>query len=90
MSEHARITAGQRQHRAVVYFRQSTLGQVERNTESTARQYALAERAVELGWPAESVVTVDERLRGHAAPRIRAPPDRPTTHAARRRAARQP
>jgi len=34
-------------------------GQVERNTES-ARQYALAERAVELGWPAESVLVVDE------------------------------
>ena len=60
MSEHAKITAGHRQRRAVVYVRQSTPGQVERNTESSARQYALAERAVELGWPAESVVVVDE------------------------------
>jgi DNA invertase Pin-like site-specific DNA recombinase len=60
MSEHAKITAGHRQRRAVVYVRQSTPGQVDRNTESSARQYALAERAVELGWPAESVVVVDE------------------------------
>ena len=60
MSEHAKITAGHRQRRAVVYVRQSTPGQVERNTESSARQYALAERAVELGWPPESVVVVDE------------------------------
>lgn len=35
---------------AVVYVRQSSAGQVERNIESTARQYALVERAVELGW----------------------------------------
>ena len=60
MSEHAKITPQHRQRRAVVYVRQSTPGQVERNTESSARQYALAERAVELGWPHESVVVVDE------------------------------
>jgi DNA invertase Pin-like site-specific DNA recombinase len=40
--------------------RQSTLGQVERNTESAARQYALKERAIELGWPAGSVAVVDD------------------------------
>jgi DNA invertase Pin-like site-specific DNA recombinase len=33
---------------------------VERNTESAARQYALAERAVDLGWPSSSVLVVDE------------------------------
>ena len=60
MSDLAKITAGHRQRRAVVYVRQSTPGQVERNTESSARQYALAERAVELGWRRESVVVVDE------------------------------
>src|SRR4051794_28297860 len=60
MSEHAKITAGHRRRRAVVYVRRSTPGRVERNIESRARQYALAERAVELGWPAESVVVVDE------------------------------
>jgi DNA invertase Pin-like site-specific DNA recombinase/biotin operon repressor len=43
-----------------VYVRQSTLGQVEHNVESAARQYALKERAVQLGWSAELVVVVDE------------------------------
>ena len=48
--------------RAVVYVRQSTLTQVERNHESRARQYALRERAIELGWPESSVTVVDEDL----------------------------
>ncbi len=60
MSERGKITEAHRRRRAVVYVRQSTLGQVERNVESAARQYALRERAVELGWPAESVAVVDE------------------------------
>src|SRR5450755_140136 len=60
MSELSKITDRHRQRRAVVYVRQSTPGQVERNTESAARQYALAERAVELGWPATAVLVVDE------------------------------
>ena len=55
-----KITERHRRRRAVVYVRQSTLGQVERNAESAARQYALSERAVELGWPAASVSVVDE------------------------------
>src|SRR3954451_5507571 len=57
-----RITAAHRRRRAVVYVRQSTAGQVERNVESTARQDALRERAIELGWPAEQVVVGDEAL----------------------------
>jgi DNA invertase Pin-like site-specific DNA recombinase len=60
MSDHSKVTETQRRRRAVVYVRQSTLHQVERNTESAARQYALRERAVELGWPAEAVTVVDE------------------------------
>src|SRR4051794_4831538 len=62
MNERGKITEAHRRRRAVVYVRQSTLTQVERNIESTARQYALRERAVELGWSAESVVVVDEDL----------------------------
>jgi DNA invertase Pin-like site-specific DNA recombinase len=62
MSDRGKITEAHRRRRAVVYVRQSTLAQVERNVESTARQYALRERAVELGWPPESVVVVDEDL----------------------------
>jgi len=60
MSEHGKITEAHLRRRAVVYVRQSTIAQVERNVESAARQYALAERAVELGWPAGSVTVVDE------------------------------
>jgi DNA invertase Pin-like site-specific DNA recombinase len=60
MSDRSKITEAHRRRRAVVYVRQSTLGQVERNTESAARQYALRGRAVELGWPRENVAVVDE------------------------------
>ena len=59
MSELGKVTEEQRR-RAVVYVRQSSVGQVERNVESAAREYALRERAVELGWPAGSVAVVDE------------------------------
>jgi DNA invertase Pin-like site-specific DNA recombinase len=60
MSERAKISEQQRRRRAVVYVRQSTLAQVASNVESAARQYALVERAVELGWPREAVAVVDE------------------------------
>ncbi|MGO9496659.1 MAG: recombinase family protein, partial [Solirubrobacteraceae bacterium] len=60
MSELGKVTEEHRRRRAVVYVRQSSVGQVERNVESAARQYALRERAVELGWPAGSVAVVDE------------------------------
>src|SRR5438046_972894 len=60
MSERGKVTEQHRRRRAVVYVRQSTLHQVERNVESSARQYALRERAIELGWPAGSVSIVDE------------------------------
>lgn len=60
MSERGKVTELHRGRRAVVYVRQSTLHQVERNVESSARQYALRERAIELGWPAGSVSVVDE------------------------------
>ncbi len=60
MSELGKVTEEHRRRRAVVYVRQSSVGQVERNTESAARQYALRERALELGWPTGSVAVVDE------------------------------
>ena len=47
---------------AVVYVRQSTLQQVLDHQESTRLQYGLVERAVELGWKAERVLTIDEDL----------------------------
>jgi DNA invertase Pin-like site-specific DNA recombinase len=45
---------------AFLYVRQSTLRQVLENTESTQRQYALRDRALALGWPAERIHTIDE------------------------------
>ena len=45
-----------------MYVRQSSAGQVERNVESAARQYALRERAVELGWPEAWVAVIDGDL----------------------------
>jgi excisionase family DNA binding protein len=47
---------------AFVYLRQSTPTQLERNPESTRRQYALVDRAVDLGWSREQVRLVDEDL----------------------------
>src|SRR4051812_39909245 len=48
--------------RAVVYVRQSTPQQVHDHQESTARQYALVDRAVALGWPREQVLVIDDDL----------------------------
>ena len=47
---------------AVVYVRQSTLQQVLDHQESTRIQYGLVERAIELGWQPERVLTIDEDL----------------------------
>jgi DNA invertase Pin-like site-specific DNA recombinase/uncharacterized protein YndB with AHSA1/START domain len=46
----------------MVYIRQSTASQLERNRESTDRQYALVERAVALGWARDAVTVIDEDL----------------------------
>ena len=62
MSDRDKITDAHRRLRAIVYVRQSSPGQVQNNHESRALQYALRERAIELGWPAESVAVVDEDL----------------------------
>jgi DNA invertase Pin-like site-specific DNA recombinase len=45
---------------AIVYVRQSSPQQVLENRESAARQYALAQYAELLGWPAERVLVIDE------------------------------
>jgi DNA invertase Pin-like site-specific DNA recombinase len=47
---------------AVVYVRQSTPQQVLDHQESTARQYALADRAVAPGWPRTQVLVIDDDL----------------------------
>lgn len=57
-----KIGAGHLQRAAFVYIRQSSASQVENNRESTQRQYALAERAVALGWHKQQISVVDEDL----------------------------
>jgi DNA invertase Pin-like site-specific DNA recombinase len=54
-----KVTASHLTRNAYLYVRQSTLKQVLNNTESTARQYALRQRATALGWPAEQIITID-------------------------------
>ena len=50
------------QLQAIVYVRQSTPRQVLENQESTRRQYQLAERAQQLGWPTPQVQVIDDDL----------------------------
>jgi DNA invertase Pin-like site-specific DNA recombinase len=45
---------------AFIYVRQSSLAQVLQNTASTARQYDLVQRALDLGWPRERVFVIDQ------------------------------
>jgi DNA invertase Pin-like site-specific DNA recombinase len=47
---------------AIVYVRQSTLRQVERHQESRRLQYALVERALQLGWARERIEVIDDDL----------------------------
>ena len=58
----SQITPRQLQRLAYLYIRQSTVQQVVTNVESTARQYALRERALALGWSAEQIVVIDQDL----------------------------
>ena len=55
MIKAGKINVSHRRRSAAIYVRQSTLAQVERNKESTARQYYqnLVARARQLGWPGE-------------------------------------
>jgi DNA invertase Pin-like site-specific DNA recombinase len=62
MTDPSKIKPSHTQRAAYVYIRQSSPGQVEHNRESTARQYALADRACQLGWSKEQVVLIDEDL----------------------------
>ena len=44
---------------AVVYIRQSTPQQIQNNQESTRRQYDLACRARQMGWPETAIRVID-------------------------------
>jgi DNA invertase Pin-like site-specific DNA recombinase len=47
---------------ACIYIRQSTMGQVRFNQESTERQYNLASKAQSLGWSPEQIRILDRDL----------------------------
>jgi DNA invertase Pin-like site-specific DNA recombinase len=51
-----------RQKLACIYLRQSTLKQVRQHQESTERQYALRDKALQLGWPPERILILDRDL----------------------------
>ena len=57
-----KVSASHLKRNAYLYVRQSTPQQVLENAESTARQYALRQRAAALGWPAEQIVVIDSDL----------------------------
>ena len=57
-----KITEHHRSKPAYVYVRQSTLAQVRHHQESTERQYALREKAQELGWSEPAIRILDRDL----------------------------
>src|SRR4029077_10793128 len=57
-----KITEHHRSKTAYVYVRQSTLAQVRHHQESTERQYALREKAQELGWSEPAIRILDRDL----------------------------
>jgi DNA invertase Pin-like site-specific DNA recombinase len=61
-SDRSKIQTHHRDRLAVVYVRQSTPRQVRENVESTALQYQLARRAVDLGWQQDRVLVIDDDL----------------------------
>src|SRR5436189_1555346 len=57
-----KVTAVHLKRNAYLYVRQSTVRQVFENSESTARQYALRQRAIALGWPEGQIIVIDSDL----------------------------
>src|SRR5579864_5616727 len=56
------VQEAHRQKLACIYLRQSTLKQVRQHQESTERQYALRDKALQLGWPADQILILDHDL----------------------------
>jgi DNA invertase Pin-like site-specific DNA recombinase len=57
-----KIAERHRNRPAYIYLRQSTPNQVRHHQESTERQYALREKALELGWSESLIHTLDRDL----------------------------
>jgi DNA invertase Pin-like site-specific DNA recombinase len=62
MSTSNLITTAHRERKAIIYIRQSSLHQTISHQESLRLQYALQQRAIELGWIPESVEVIDTDL----------------------------
>lgn len=60
MAASTKISATHLSRQAVVYLRQSSARQVQRNQESAINQRALATRLLELGWPEGQIHVIDE------------------------------
>src|SRR3989442_999806 len=60
MMQDAKISTVHRQRLAIVYIRQSSPTQLERNRESTLRQYNFVARAIALGWAEAQIHVIDE------------------------------
>lgn len=58
----SKVQSAHREKPAYIYIRQSSMGQVRHHRESTERQYALREKALELGWPADTIQILDGDL----------------------------
>ncbi|MBM3786220.1 MAG: recombinase family protein [Acidobacteria bacterium] len=62
MTDLSKVKPSHSARQAFIYVRQSSVSQVEHNRESTARQYALGDRAQQLGWPKDNIVIIDDDL----------------------------
>src|SRR5580698_7700927 len=62
MNMNNKIQSYHKERLAYVYMRQSTMGQVRSNRESTERQYALKDRAELLGWRQYQIKILDNDL----------------------------
>ena len=60
--ENSKITIMHLSKEAILYIRQSTVRQICENNESTMRQYALKDKLIALGWPADKIITIDQDL----------------------------
>jgi DNA invertase Pin-like site-specific DNA recombinase len=58
----SKITDQHQSKSAYIYVRQSTPAQILHHQESTERQYALRQKALELGWSEATVRTLDRDL----------------------------
>jgi hypothetical protein len=77
MNDVSQVKPNHTQRAAIVYIRQSSPAQVENHRESTARQYALVEKACQLGWTRERVPSSTKTW----AFRVRDGPSAPASHA---------